>query len=127
MDDLIRRADALTEVEIIADGYWHHEVIRKAHKLLMQNIKAIPAVDAVTLPCKIGDAVWAISTQFGRCVAMEGRVSQMYFGENMELVICVNRLARGLWGERVFATKEDCEAAIRQPNDFCSFGTKEKK
>ena len=61
LNDLISRADALTEVEIIADGYWHHEVIRKAHKLLIQNIKAIPAVEVADIPCKICEAC---NTQF---------------------------------------------------------------
>ena len=71
-------------------------------------------MQTVVLPCKIGDQVWAIRNCCGRLKAFEGRVSEMYFTENMKLCIVVFRLARGTWGDRIFTTKEDAHRAIEE-------------
>ena len=68
--------------------------------------------DVVELPCRIGDRVWAIRNYKGVKIPKEGIVSQMYFSDDMELVICVKFEARGLWGKTVFATKEEAQAEI---------------
>lgn len=66
----------------------------------------------VELPCRIGDRVWAIRNYKGVKIPKEGIVSQMFFTDDMELVICVKGAARGLWGKTVFATQEEAAAAI---------------
>lgn len=72
----------------------------------------------ITIPCKIGDTVWAIRDYNGVRIAKKGKVSEMYFIEGMRLCICVKQIARGEWGKIVFATKEDCEKALRGRNDI---------
>ena len=68
--------------------------------------------EAVALPCKIGDRVWAIRNYTGILIPQEGIVREMFFDDGMNLVICVKHIARGLWGKTVFATKEEAEAEI---------------
>ena len=72
----------------------------------------------VEIPCKIGDKVLAIRSYSGHKRAVEGIVSEMYFlGEDMELVVVVKNVARGIFGERIFHTKEEAEEAIKMTND----------
>ena len=74
-----------------------------------------PTVDAVALPCRMGDMVWGLRYSFNdRYVAKRGKVFQMFFGEDMRLCISVKNVCRGEWGKNVFATKEEAEAAIRE-------------
>ena len=75
-------------------------------------VELLPKAKAVALPCRIGDRVWAIRNYKGILHPQEGIVSDMYFSSNMELVICVKNIARGIWGKAVFATKEEAEAEI---------------
>lgn len=81
---------------------------------VIHTIKTIPTIDAVELPCKIGDKVW-IARQYKchkrpRC----GIVSEMFFTDNMELCIVVKGVARGKWGVDVFATYEEAQAEIER-------------
>lgn len=76
----------------------------------METKRNVP--EAVALPCKIGDRVWAIRNYKGTLTPQEGIVREMFFDDGMNLVICVKHIARGLWGKTVFATKEEAEAEI---------------
>lgn len=68
----------------------------------------------VDLPCKIGDVVWAIRNVVGHPRAFQGRVSEMYFMEDMRLCIVVFRICRGTWGDRIFASEEEALKAIAE-------------
>ena len=74
----------------------------------------------IPIPCKIGDKVWTIRRYNGINKAREGVVSEMYFDDAMRLAIVVKGLARGVWGKKVFATREECERAIKEEkkNDY---------
>lgn len=65
-------------------------------------------------PLKIGDTAWAIRKYKGATYAQQGIVNEMFYNKNMELVIVVKNIARGLFGEKVFATKEEAEQALKQ-------------
>ena len=69
-------------------------------------------VDAVVLPCRIGDSVWGIRKHNRGKEVKQGTVYQMFFGEHMQLCLCVKNVCRGEWGKNVFATKEEAEAAL---------------
>lgn len=85
---------------------WVHDVIAQTD-----------TVDAVELPCKMGDLVWGIHKINHHSYAVkQGVVNQMYFGEDMRLCICVKNVCRGEWGKKVFATKEEAEAATKEDN-----------
>ena len=80
---------------------------------LMENA---PTVDAVELPCKMGDTVWGIMKYNSKQIAKPGVVRQMFFGEDMRLGISVKGVCCGEWGKNIFATKEEVEAAIKKRN-----------
>lgn len=83
-----------------------HSVLRK--------IAEQPTVDAVVLPCKIGDTVWAIRNYRGTKHPQQGRVSEMFFTTEMKLHIVVSHISRGEWGKTIFATREEAEAALAE-------------
>lgn len=61
-----------------------------------------------TLPCKIGDEVFCLRTYNGhKTNPQKGVVSEMYFTDNMRVLIVVKNIGRGFWGERIFATEEE--------------------
>ena len=72
----------------------------------------VPTVDAVAVPCKMGDEVWGLKKYRSRLIPEKGVVYQMYFGDDMRLCICVKNVCRGEWGKNVFATKEEADAAL---------------
>ena len=67
----------------------------------------------IELPCKIGDTVYGIRRYQDRIVKA-GTVSEMYFNQNMKLIIVIKNLCRGSWGEQIFATLEEAEAALKE-------------
>ena len=69
-------------------------------------------VDAVVLPCKIGDSVWGIRKHNRGKEVKQGTVYQMFFGEHMKLCLCVKNVCRGEWGKNIFATKEEAKKAL---------------
>lgn len=80
---------------------WVHDVIAQTD-----------TVEAVVLPCKIGQTVWAIRRFHDKKCATSGIVSEMFFTQQMKLEIVVKFVARGEWGKKVFATREEAEAAL---------------
>ena len=78
-----------------------------------EQIAEAPTVDAVEVPCKIGDLVWGIK-KFNHETerVKQGIVHMMFFGEDMRLCICVKGVCRGEWGKNVFATKEEALAKM---------------
>ncbi len=71
-----------------------------------------PTVDAVPMPCKMGDEVWGLRKTRYSLSPEKGIVHHMYFGDDMRLCICVKNVCRGEWGKNVFATYEEAEAAL---------------
>ena len=111
MDDFISREAAVSILNAKAEmavGTNAQPYFHAATRI----IELLPKAKAVALPCRIGDRVWAIRNYKGFLNPKEGIVSQMFFSDNMDLVICVKCEARGLWGKTVFATKEEAEAEI---------------
>lgn len=79
---------------------------------IIDRINEQPSVDAVEVPCRIGDRVWAIRSFKGVKHPQDGIVSDMIFTKDMKLHIVVKYVARGEWGKTVFATCEEAQAAI---------------
>jgi flagellar biosynthesis/type III secretory pathway protein FliH len=68
----------------------------------------------IVLPCKIGDEVWGIRSYHGVKHPQQGRVDGMYFTSDMRLNIRVKHICIGNWGEKIFATREEAEAALKE-------------
>ena len=77
-------------------------------------IQGAQTVDALEVPCKIGDFVWAVRNYKGHKHPQRGVVSDMYFSNDMRLQIVVKHIARGKWGETIFATDKEAYAAIEE-------------
>jgi hypothetical protein len=86
--------------------------------VLVGDIDDAPTVDAIVLPCKIGDFVWAIRSYHGIKHPQQGKVIDMHFTNEMKLHIVVSHISRGEWGKTVFATREEAEAAIAERKDY---------
>ena len=102
MNDLISRKEL-----------WQKTFICDEVAEVRKFIEQAPAVNP--LPCKIGDKVWAIRFPAGKPIIKQYVVSEMAYLEDMRLGIAVRTgkiSARGFWGETIFATREDAEAAI---------------
>ena len=112
MADLIDRAEA---VEWFMP--YLHEGLNIDPYTVIGDIKAFHAVDAVELPCKIGDRVWAIRSYRGIKHPQEGIVSEMFFTDDMQIMIVVKNVARGIWGKTVFGSYKDADAAIERRID----------
>ena len=109
-------ADALmTEVRCLCDGCNSNEGSRCEsceYDDLAYTIEIAPTVDAVALPCKVGDEVWCVRDTRVYNKPVKGTVTEIYFRDNMDMCIVVRRLCRGRWGERIFATEKEAQAAI---------------
>lgn len=81
------------------------------------RIDEAPTVDAVEVPCKIGDFVWAIRSFKGHKHPQRGIVNDMFFTKDMKLMIVVKYVARGEWGKVVFATDKEAYSAIGERKD----------
>lgn len=89
---------------------------------IIDEIDNAPDVDAVELPCKIGDWVWAIRSYHGKKHPQRGIVSDMYFSQDMRLQIVVKHIARGEWGKTVFSTDKEAYEVIEERKDNDSQG-----
>ena len=66
----------------------------------------------IPVTCKIGDLVWGIKKHSYGLKVKQGVVSQMFYGEDMRLCICIKNVCRGEWGKNVFATEEEAVAKM---------------
>ena len=73
----------------------------------------ITSIETV-IPCSIGDPVWGIRRYKGQDHAQLGCVSEIYFTDDMRLMIAVKHICRGEWNKVVFGTKEAALEALRR-------------
>jgi len=118
--------DLLELLSCVEDMGWlvDANAVRNAHyepdDIAMKGdtlINQATSVDAVDIPCKMGDVVWGIKKYCHGQQVKQGTVHQMFFGDDMRLCICVKNVCRGEWGKNVFATKEEAEAALAERSD----------
>lgn len=93
---------------LYGDGY--DDAVKDIIKLIETEIP----VNAVELPCEIGDTVWVICHAGRNHLIKEAKVSDMYFSANMELVVVLYNVHRGIVGKHIFRTKGEAEAALRE-------------
>lgn len=106
-NELIRKTDVL---DLLNDFYSDFE----EYSHLFDDIVFMNPVNAVELPCKIGDRAWGIRNWRGHRRIKEGKISEVFFHDNMELIIVVSGVCRGLIGKHVFLTRAEAEAALRK-------------
>lgn len=91
---------------------WYKKEYEYAQKKLQHYEDLEEQGRLIELPCKIGDTVYGIRRYQDRIVK-SGTVSEMYFNQNMKLIIVIKNLCRGSWGENIFRTKEEAEEALK--------------
>ena len=89
---------------------------------ILSSMQGITPVDAMVIPCKVGDLVWGIRKYNRGRKVKQGIVQQMFFGEDMRLCICVTGACRGEWGKTIFATKEEADAMLAKIEEGESCG-----
>ena len=67
----------------------------------------------VDLPCRIGDKVWCIRSFKGVPIPKYGKVDRMEFIDGMKLLVYVKYVGTGIFGEKIFHTREEALQAIR--------------
>lgn len=92
--------------------------VSSMYGLSIQRILEITKADKedrlVALPCKIGDNAWVIRNVRGVKRAMFGVVAEMYFSQEMRLIVRVHGIGRGEVGKTVFLTFAEAMAATRK-------------
>ena len=96
--------------------YMEHKQVREWLEELQHYKDLKEQGRMVTLPCKIGDTVYGIRRYQDRIVK-SGTVSEMFYNQNMELIIAIKNVCRGCWGKQIFATLEEAEAALKEVDE----------
>lgn len=66
------------------------------------------------LPCKIGDTLYGIRRFYNGMRVLRGKVSEMYYGDEMRLCIVLKNACRGEFGKTIFLTREEAYEAMRR-------------
>lgn len=125
-------ADTVTALGLYEDTGLSPEGIRTEVKMnhsladlcndLEANLRAYVAAERagqlVRLPCKIGDKVWTLKQagKGGKRV-FETKVAQMYFSDDMRLIVRAKYYKPGEIGQYIFLTREEAEAALRRKEE----------
>lgn len=65
-------------------------------------------------PFRVGDKVWCITNKYGHVLVKETTVIEVYY-RHKEMIPCIVTMqGRGVCGEKVFATKEEAEAKLKE-------------
>ena len=114
-----------------AASYWCGSNCKYDHKYCCENLENCPAMEdileklahyedleeagrLIELPCKIGDAVYGIRRYHSERKVQYGVVSEMYFSQKNRLIIVIKHIGRGYWGESIFGSFEEAEAALKE-------------
>ena len=68
----------------------------------------------VNMPCKVGDTVWCIQPRNEVRPILPGKVTEIYFVDDMKMGIVCKRICRGEWGRNIFATEAEARAALER-------------
>jgi hypothetical protein len=109
-----RLIDPKQAYEIARLGYSDFALSLADLTSLREVLEDCDTVDAVELPCKIGDEAWCLRYFHGTLKAQLGYVSEMYFTQDMKLQIVVKNVGRGKWGEKIFPTYIQAQAEIER-------------
>lgn len=93
--------ETFAEYQKVLDKLAHYEDLKEAGRL-------------IELPCKIGDTVYGIRRYHDIRIVQSGIVSEMYFSQENRLIIVINHICRGYWGENIFGSFEEAKAALKE-------------
>ena len=100
-EDFDMNEETFAEYQKVLGKLAHYEDLEEAGRL-------------IELPCKIGDTVYGIRRYQGVRKVQSGIVSEMYFSLKNRLIIVIKHIGRGYWGESIFGSFEEAEAALKE-------------
>ena len=83
---------------------------------VVEFLEDCPTVDAVEVPCKIGETAWIIRASNSRLIVKQGVVTEIHIRLGRNPFIVMANVGRGEWGAKVFATEKGAYAAIGERN-----------
>ena len=101
-DELIRKSEVIKAIKRVLGGYCMGSAVAGA-------INEIQPVNAVELPCKVGDKIFEVY----RCKIYEQTVKGFTTSDRIELINCETK--NFYWfeiGKKVFLTREEAEKAL---------------
>lgn len=106
-DELIRKSDVLDLLDDLGLNLIDYDI----YSQLFDTVDNMPPINAVELPCKVGDTVYEPCKYHKKIYAFE--VKGFTISEKVELINLETRnfFAREL-GEKIFLTREEAEKAL---------------
>ena len=105
-DELIRKSDV---IEIMENLIYDMSEVSTIPQLAKQSIENLPPVNAVELPCKVGDKIFEVY----RCKIYEQTVKGFTTSDRVELINCETKnFYRFELGKKAFLTREEAEKAL---------------
>lgn len=101
-DELIRKSEVIKAIKRVLGGYCMGSAVAGA-------INEIQPVNAVELPCKVGDKIFEVY----RCKIYEQTVKGFTTSDRIELINCETK--NFYWfeiGKKVFLTREEAEKVL---------------
>ena len=83
----------------------------------MEKVKELGSGQLVRLPCKVGDLLWTVKWTGNRRTAVQVAVAQMWFTDDMRLIVKAKNCKQGEIGGSFFLTREDAEEALRRKEE----------
>ena len=91
--------------------------LNEYHKEADPLLRAKVAGLLVRLPCKVGDLLWTVKWTGNRRAAVQVAVTQMWFTDDMRLIVKAKNCKQGEIGGSFFLTREDAEEALRKEKE----------
>ena len=110
-DELIRKSDVLDLLDKTKVALWHDNFAGAVLIAIHDAIEDMQPVNAVELPCKIGDKVFEPIMKSGTIYSQT--VKGFTVSERIELINCETK--NFYWfeiGKKVFLTREEAEKAL---------------
>ncbi len=111
IDELIRKSDVLNLLNNTEVGECPYNCVGAALIAIHDAVEDMPPVNAVELPCKIGDEVFEPSMKSGTIYSRT--VKGFTVSDRIELLHCETK--NFYWfeiGKKVFLTREEAEKAL---------------
>lgn len=107
-DELIRKSDV---IEIMENLIYDMSEVSTIPQLAKQSIENLPPVNAVELPCKVGDTVYSPTTTSVEAAIVDHiRLTQDGIYLNLREWHCLSNINR--IGKSMFLTREEAEKAL---------------
>ena len=108
-NELIRKSEVLSLLNKTKVALWHDNFAGAVLIAIHDAVEDMPPVNAVELPCKVGDKIFEVY----RCKIYEQTVKGFTTSDRVELINCETKnFYRFELGKKVFLTRGEAEKAL---------------